>query len=156
MVAVQDAGGNTVAGAANSVTLALTTPAGATPDLYREPEGGRCGCSVAFAGCAVTKSGAYTLTATSGSLTSAVSSSFTITVGVAAKLGFTTSPSSATGGLAFATQPVVAVQDAGGNTVAGAVNSVTLALTTPAGATLTCTANPKAAVAVLRRSPAAR
>ena len=39
------------------------------------------------------------------------------------------------------------MQDAGGNTVTTSTSSVTLALTTPGGATLACTANPKAAVA---------
>ena len=40
----------------------------------------------------------------------------------------------------------VTVQDAGGNTVTGDTSSVTLALTTPGGASLTCTTNPLAAV----------
>jgi len=99
-----------------------------------------------FAGCKIDKAGTYTLTATASGLTSAVSASFTISVGTATKLAFATSPSGATGGTVFVTQPVVAIQDAGGNTVTSSTASVSLTITTPAGATLTCTANPKSAV----------
>src|SRR6202011_3773054 len=53
---------------------------------------------------------------------------------VAVKLGFTTQPGGATSGTAFTTQPVVTVQDLGGATVTGNTSSVTLAITTPAGA----------------------
>ena len=50
--------------------------------------------------------------------------------------------------MAFGTPPVVKVQDLGGNTVTGDTSSVTLAITTAGGATLTCTsANPLLAVA---------
>lgn len=42
---------------------------------------------------------------------------------------------------------MVTVQDAGGNTVTGSTAPVTLSITNPAGATLTCTANPVNAVA---------
>ena len=52
-----------------------------------------------------------------------------IAAGAAAQLTFTTQPGTGTGGSALATQPVVAVQDAGGNTVAADTSSVTLALT---------------------------
>ena len=60
--------------------------------------------------------GGYTLTASATGLTSATSSSITVSVGAAAKLVFTTQPGgSPTGGTAFPTQPVVQVQDAGVN-----------------------------------------
>jgi hypothetical protein len=75
----------------------------------------------------------------------ATSASIAKVSGSAAKLAFTTNPSSSTSGTAFATQPVVAVQDAAGNTTA-ATNPVTLTITTPAGAVLTCTSNPTNAV----------
>ena len=68
------------------------------------------------------------------------------------KLGFTAQPNAATSSQAFPIQPVVAVQDAGGNTVTSGANSnatVTLAIgTNPAGGTLTCTSGlTRAAVA---------
>jgi trimeric autotransporter adhesin len=146
VVAVQDVSGNTVVTDTSSVTLALTTPAGATLACTPNPRGAVAGV-VTFTGCQIDNVGTYTLTATDGLLTPATSSSVTITAGAASTLAVTTSPSSSTGGVAFASQPVVTVQDAGGNTVTTSVASVTLTITTPAGAALTCTANPKNAVA---------
>ena len=70
----------------------------------------------------------------------------TVSVGPAAKLAFTQQPGGSTGGVAFATQPTVAVQDLAGNTVTTDTSPVTLALTVPGGATLSCTSNPVAAV----------
>ncbi|MCU1459824.1 MAG: hypothetical protein JWL73_3916 [Actinomycetia bacterium] len=145
-VAVKDAAGNTVTTDVTAVTLDITTPAGATLSCTADPKTAAAGVAT-FAGCKVDRPGTYTLTATDGSLASAVSSSFTITVGAPAQLAFTTQPSGATGGVAFTGQPAVTVRDAGGNTVSGDVSAITLALTTPAGATLACTANPKNAVA---------
>jgi hypothetical protein len=147
-VAVQDAGGNAVTGSIASVTLSITTPAGATLTCTANPKSAVAGVAT-FAGCKIDNPGTYTLTAVSAGLSSAVSASFTITVGSTTKLVFTTNPSSSTGGTAFATQPVVAVQDAGGNTVTSSTAPVTLVLTTPGTAALTCTANPKAAVSGL-------
>jgi hypothetical protein len=46
---------------------------------------------------------------------------------------------------------VVTVQDAGGATVSTSTASLTLTITTAAGATLTCSANPKNAVAAVDR-----
>ena len=46
--------------------------------------------------------------------------------GAATKVGFTTQPGNGTGGSDLSTQPVVAVQDAGGNTVTTATNSITV------------------------------
>ncbi|SOD73895.1 hypothetical protein SAMN05892883_3090 [Jatrophihabitans sp. GAS493] len=144
VVTIQDGGGNTVNSNA-AVTLTLTTPAGATLTCTANPVNAVAGVAT-FAGCRVDKAGTYTLTAT-GLTTPATSSTFTIGVGPVAKLAFTTQPGNGTGGVALATQPVVTVQDAGGNTVTTSTASVALALATPAGATLTCTANPVNAVA---------
>ena len=144
VVAVEDAGGNTVTTASSAVTLALTTPGGATLSCTANPQGAVAGVAT-FAGCKIDVAGTYTLTATDGVLTSGQSSSLTIAVGPAAKLAFTTQPSDSTGGTAFGTQPVVAVEDAGGNTVTSDTSAVTLALTTPGDATLSCTANPETA-----------
>ena len=145
-VAVQDAGGNTVTTSSSSVTLALTAPGGATLACTANPKAAVAGVAT-FAGCQVDKVGSYTLTASATGLTSGTSSSFTITVGAAAKVAFTTQPGGGASQVAWATQPVVTVQDAGGNTVTTDTSSVTLTLTTPGGGSLACTANPKAAVA---------
>lgn len=144
VVTVQDANGNTVTGDSSQVTLAITTPNGATLSCTSNPQGASSGVAT-FSGCAINKAGTYTLTATDGTLTSAVSNSFTITVGPATQLAFTTQPSGASAGSAFTSQPQVTVQDAGGNKVAAGSYSVTLAITSgtgTAGAAFTCSANP--------------
>ncbi len=71
----------------------------------------------------------YTLTFQAAGLTSLTSAPITLTgSGAAAKLSVTTEPSpTATSGQAFATQPVVQVQDANGNPVAQAGIQVTAA-----------------------------
>jgi hypothetical protein len=141
-VSILDAGGNVTA-SASAVTLTLTVPAGATLTCNNNPKTAVAGVAT-FAGCQISISGTYTLTATDGALIPAVSSSVEIT-GVASKLVFTTQPSpAATGGAPFATRPVVTVEDATGHTVI-ANSSVTLALTTTFGATFACTVNPKTA-----------
>ncbi|MDQ1466252.1 MAG: trimeric autotransporter adhesin, partial [Actinomycetota bacterium] len=147
VVEVQDADGHKVPGSAASVTLSLTTPAGATLGCTANTKHAVAGVAT-FAGCDIDQSGTYTLTASAAGLTHAVSSSVTITVGAATQLQFVTQADNALGGVAFATQPAVAVQDAGGNTVTGNTSTVTLALTVPGAATLACTtANSRAAVA---------
>ncbi|MGY2746804.1 beta strand repeat-containing protein [Arthrobacter sp. UYCu723] len=142
VVAVQDAGGNTSTSTA-TVTLTITTPAGAALTCTTNPVTTISGVA-AFSGCSINKSGTFTLTAATGSLTSAVSTSITVTAGPAAKLAFTTQPSGAAANSVFAAQPVVTIQDAGGNTVTTSTAAVTLSITQPQGANLICTASPKA------------
>jgi hypothetical protein len=100
-----------------------------------------------FSACAINKPGTYNLVATDGSLASATSVAFTISVGPAAKLSFTTSPTDSFKDGVFYSQPVVAVQDAGGNTATTNTSSVTLTITAPLGANLVCTTNPRPASA---------
>jgi signal peptidase I len=144
-VAIQDSTGDTTSGT-NTIALAITTPAGATLSCTANSKAAINGTAT-FAGCAIGKAGTYTLTATASGLTSAVSTSFTIAAGPASRLVFTSSPSNALSSSAFTTQPVVTMLDTFGNTVTTSTAAVTLAITTPGGATLTCTANPKNAVA---------
>jgi hypothetical protein len=144
VVTVQDAAGNTVTPDTSSVTLAITTPAGAILTCTANPKAASAGVAT-FAGCKIDKAGTYTLTATDGSLTSAVSGSFTISAGAAAKLAFTQSPGNTVAGVVFASQPRVTVQDQYGNTVTTDTSNVTITVT-GGTATMTCTANPKAAV----------
>jgi hypothetical protein len=133
----------------SNVTLAIgTNPGAGTLTCTANPVAATAG-EASFAGCRIDKIGTgYTLKATDGSLTLATSSTFNVTVGPAAKLGFTQQVAGAKAGIAFTTQPKVAVQDAGGNTVTTDTSSVTLAIgTNPSEGTLTCTANPLAATA---------
>jgi hypothetical protein len=153
-VAAEDAGGNTVTANASPITLTITQPSnpvGAALTCSTNPVTPTAGVAT-FAGCRIDlkSTTTYALHATDvAALTVTNSDPFAITIGGAAKLGFITQPSAATGGTAFGTQPAVAVQDAGGNTVAGAVGAVTLTISQPSnpvGAVLACTsANPLAA-----------
>lgn len=140
-VALQDTAGITqTAAAPTTLTLALGANAG----------GGALTCSgglskatlngvAVFTGCRVDKVGVgYTLVATSAGLTSATSNLFD----VADRLVLTTQPSGAAAGVAFATQPVVAVR-AGANATAihdgGTVVTLTIQPGSGApGAILTC------------------
>ena len=112
---VQDAAGNTVTSDSSSVTLAIgTNPGGGT--LSGTTTVAAVNGVATFAGLSIDKSGTgYTLTASDGALTGATSNTFNITVGRRGEAGLhELSPASSTGGVAFGTQPVVTVQDAGG------------------------------------------
>jgi hypothetical protein len=144
-VSVEDPGGNVVTAATNSVTLAITSGTGTLGAALNCTGGDALAASsgvAAFSGCNVDKVGSgYTLTATASGLTSTISTAFAITPGTASKLVVTTSPAGASGGSAFGTQPVVAVEDAAGNTVTSDASQVSLAITSgtgTSGATLTC------------------
>lgn len=147
VVQVQDAYGNNVS-TTSSITLVLTTANGASLACTNNTVAASSGAAT-FAGCKVDKAGTYTLTAASLGLTSAQSNSFTITVGAATKLAFSSQPNGGVAGVVWTGQPSVSVQDAGGNTVTSAANSISIALTTAGGATLTCTATTQAASAGL-------
>lgn len=73
---IVDSGSSLVPGATNSITVALTTPGGAT--LTGTTTANASGGIVTFSGLAVDTPGTYTLTATSTGLTSATSTSFTV------------------------------------------------------------------------------
>jgi hypothetical protein len=140
VVALRDAGGNVVASdSTHTVTVALTAPGGAT--LSGTKTVTLASGVATFAGLAVDKAGSYTLTATTnaGAFTKA-STAFTIAVGAATQLVFTTQPGNAASGAALAPQPVVKLQDAGGNVVADSTHNATLALTVPGTAVLSGTA----------------
>jgi hypothetical protein len=92
----------------------------------------------------------YTVTAVSGSWTTpSAPANVTVTAGAASELAFTTQPGASTGGIAFPRQPVLAFQDSAGHLVTAETSSVTLALQTPNGATLTCASTRVSATAGL-------
>jgi hypothetical protein len=141
-VTIEDAGGNTVTTDTHAITMAI----GANPSagtLSTCTSSGTIAGVAAFTGCSINKAGTpYTLAATDtldGSLTSA-SANFTVTVGLANHLVFTTEPGNGTGGSALTPQPTVTIEDAGGNTVTTDTNAIALAITNgtgTAGAALT-------------------
>jgi hypothetical protein len=128
VVAVQDAFGNTVTTSSASVTLALATnPAGGA--LSGTATIAAVNGLATFSSLSIERAApGYTLSASSSGLASGTSAAFTITVGAASRLGFTTQPGGGTAGLAWLQQPAVAVQDAFGNTIPTSTASVTLAL----------------------------
>lgn len=137
-IAIQDASGITVL-TDNSTTVALSVLSGPGTLSCTGGTSKTASAGIAtFSGCSISASGSYVLRATSSpALTQVDSSSFTVAVG-ATKLGFTTQPASGVAATALPTQPVVAVQDAGGATVTSdSTTVVTLALT--GTGTLTCT-----------------
>jgi hypothetical protein len=147
VVKVHDAGGNVATGDVSSVVLTLTTPGSAALTCTGSTTKVAVAGVATYAGCKIDLANTYTLTATDGALTTDVSDNVVITVGAASKLAFTTQPSGAVSDTDFATQPVVKVQDAGGNTIVGNTSNVTLTIATGGAGGLACTTNPVAAVA---------
>jgi hypothetical protein len=148
VVTVEDAGGNAVSTDASSINLAISSGTGANGAAFGctlDPANAVNGIA-SFAGCKINLAGTgYTLTATDPGLTSATSNPLTVVVGPASKLMLLSSPGNELSGTAFGIPPVVAIQDAGGNTVTASTASVTMSITGGTGgvgATLTCASNP--------------
>ena len=121
--------------ATSPVTLAIATQpgSGATLTCTTNPVTAVSGVAT-FAGCQIVgKAGSYTLSATTAGLTSATTNAFTITFGAATQLAVTTQPNGGVNGATWTTQPVVTVEDVGGNTVTSSSASVTLAIATQPG-----------------------
>jgi len=120
VVKVEDVAGNVVTADASLVSAKITSGGVSVTNGAQTAVNG----IATFTGLALNaKVGTYTLTFTDGTLSPAVSTSVTIYVGPATHLAVSTEPSAvAQSGVAFATQPVVAVLDSGGNVVT-AVNS---------------------------------
>jgi hypothetical protein len=129
IVTVQDANGNTAGSDTSVVTLALTNPAGATLTCTGGNAVTAAGGVATFAGCRIDKSGTYTLTATDGSLTSAVSTAVTISAGAAAQLSFVQQPSNTAATSAISPAITVDVLDQFGNPTSSTA-SVNLAIGT--------------------------
>ena len=119
-VQIQDAAGNLVNSAA-SVTLAIgTNPSAGT--LSGTATVAAVAGVATFSGLSIDKAGVgYTLTATSGALTAAASSTFNITAGVATHFSIV-APAAATGATAF--NFTVTALDAANNTATGYLGTV--------------------------------
>jgi len=140
VVEIQDAQGNRVTGASDTVTLTITPgtgTAGAALTCTNNPMTAVNGIAT-FAGCQIDKAGTgYTLAASSGVLTAATSSSFITVAGTGNRLSVTTQPVAVTSGGLLNTQPVVSIQDAQGNTVTTDNSSqITVAIQSGNGGTL--------------------
>ena len=131
-VRIEDSFGNLTTSTAN-VTVALTAPGAATlSGTTNQPA--VAGLAI-FTNLSVDKIGSYTLTATSGSLTAGVSSTFAISAAGATTLTFSTQPTNVQAATLFS--PVVSVSDAFGNPVSG--RSVVLTVTGNPSVGFACT-----------------
>ncbi len=132
-VTVQDPYGNTVAGFADSVTVAIANNPGSGVLSGTKKVAPVSGIAT-FLTLNIDKVGTgYTLSATAPGVSAATSSGFNITPATASKLAFVVQPSTVTAGVAIAPAVQVEVQDGLGNRVAGATNAVTIAFANNAG-----------------------
>ena len=139
-VLVQDSSGNTVSSDTSSVALAITTNPG-SGTLSGNTSVAAVNGIATFSNLSINKAGAgYVLTASDGTLSSAASNGFNITVGAAAQLAFGQQPSAATAGFSITPAMTVLVQDAYGNTVTDDTSNVSVAISyNPGGGTLSGT-----------------
>ena len=150
VVTIQDAFGNTITTATNSVTLTLAAGTGAlggtaTMDAVAGV------ADFAGKGLNINLPGTdKVLTATVANLTPVTTDSFAITAGAATKLAINTQPEGGASGAALAIQPIIQIQDANGNVVTtDSATVVTVAIKSGAGGTLggTLTATASSGVA---------
>ncbi|MDX9735227.1 MAG: hypothetical protein RBU36_13950 [Thermoanaerobaculia bacterium] len=130
-VQLQDAAGNPVAVAGTTVTISLTSGTGAlsgTASQLTDAAG-----LATFADLSIDTSGPKQLTAASAGLTSAVSSTFSITAAAATQVAFVQQPTDAASGATITPAVTVQLLDAGANPVAIAGTTVTLSLTNGTG-----------------------
>jgi hypothetical protein len=132
-ILVEDAAGNVVSGDDQTVVALRASGGPGTltcwDDLSIPVEGGVAW----FDGCEIDRIGTYVLTATTSTGLTPASSSITVSLGPADELVFTAQPASAQAGQPFATQPVVAIADAGGNIVTNATASIVLSVSSDTG-----------------------
>ena len=146
VIGIYDSTGLLVTGETSSLTQApvatAVTPGAATPLLTQctgySPTGGYISLnSCAFAG---TVGDQYTMTVTLGSVTSSPSADFSPSgPGTPSQLSIVTDPVGGPSGSQFATQPVILVEDSGGNLTT--VSGVIVTLTTNGGSNLSGCAN---------------
>lgn len=136
-VLVQDASGNTVAGATNTVTIALGANPGSST-LSGTLSVNAVNGVATFADLSLDKVGTgYTLAASSSGLTGATSATFNVPAGSATQLVFTQQPSSVVAGASISPAVTVTAKDAQNNTVTSYATPVSLTLgNNPGGATL--------------------
>jgi hypothetical protein len=133
VVTARDASNNTVTDYSGTVTLSIASGTGTSGAVLSSCTGTLRSGVTTFSGCKIDRVGSnYRLLASDGTL-SATSSAFGVSAGTAVGLVFTTQPSGAVGGAAFATQPVVTAVDAGGNTATSFSSTVSLAIVSGTG-----------------------
>ena len=129
MLAVQDADGNTVTTGSSS-TGTITAESGTAlsgTTTINITNGLATFSDLKYTG----TSGSRTITYTMGTTNFTTSETLTVNPGAATKLGVTRSAAGAVNGVAFTTQPQVAVQDVSGNTVSSSTASIGVSITGP-------------------------
>lgn len=125
-VAVQDAAGNTISSASNSITITIGSNGGT---LLGTATVAAVNGVATFGDLRINTAGTgYTLTAASPDLSGATSTPFAVTPGAATKLAFTVQPAPTTAGATITPAVAVAVQDLFGNTVTTATNTISVAI----------------------------
>ena len=144
-VEVEDAYGNVVTSNSSTVTLKLSSGTFASGSSTATASKG----VATFSGLKIDTAGSYTLAASDGSLTGAISNSLTISPAAASKLVFGQQPTNATAGVAISPAVTVEVEDAYGNVVTSNSSTVTLKLSsgTFASGSSTATATVSSGVA---------
>ncbi len=147
-VAVQDADGNTVETATNTVTLSLGTTAAGAHLLGTLTVAAINGVAT-FSGLSIDKPGAgYTLVASSEGLAGATSTGFDVSL-APVKVAFTSQPTNATADAVIAPGVKVSILDPNGRLVATAAHQVTLRIAAgPAGGALSGTTSVAATAGV--------
>jgi hypothetical protein len=135
IVTAVDAGGNTATGSSSTVSLAIVSGTGTSGASLDNCNGSRRNGVTTFDSCEIDLAGTgYQLRASTSGGLRADSAAFDVSVGAVSALDFTTEPAGAVVRTAFATQPVVAAQDAGGNTVTTYNRTITLSIVRFSGA----------------------
>jgi PKD repeat protein len=145
-VSVQDAAGNVITTATDTITLAIGANPG-TGTLAGTTSLAAVQGVASFSDVRINTAGTgYTLIASATGLPQASSTTFNITVGSPARVVFTVQPGTSEAGAAIAPAPRVTVVDAGGNVVTTATDSINLAIgNNPGGGTLSGTTTVAAA-----------
>ena len=136
-VAIEDANGNVVTTNTSLVTLAIgTNPSAGT--LSGTTMALAISGVATFSNLSINNAGiGYTLTASDGALTGAISSTFNITLATPVRLALGQQPTNTIARSAISPAVTVQVLDALGNPVAGSTSSVTIAIgANPGGSTL--------------------
>lgn len=144
VVEIQDIGGNRVStNAAVTVSIALNGGTFTTGTLSGVATLNTINGRATFSGLSIDKIGNYTLKVESGALASDTTGVFTIITGAPYRLGFYTEPGNGMAGDALNQQPVVQVQDKGGNHISNNINtSVTLSIGSGPGVITSVAQNP--------------
>lgn len=144
VVEIQDIGGNRVfTNATVTVSIALNGGTFTSGTLSGMTTLTTVNGRATFSGLSIDKIGNYTLQVTSGTLASDTTGVFTIVTGAPYRLGFYTEPGNGIAGTVLAQQPVVQVQDKGGNHISNNINTpVTLSVASGPGTIVAIDQNP--------------